>query len=327
MRYVRFGGTDLTVSAVALGCGNFGGIGSAPELFGKGEDREAAFALLDAAREAGITLLDTANTYGGGRSEDWIGQWLESRGARDEVVLTTKVSNRTGSEPGDEGLSARHIRDQIEASLRRLRTDRVDLYLAHAPDPGVPIEETLGAFDELVRAGKVRHHGLSNYSAAEVEEAAMAAGRAGLTPPVNLQSGYSLLDRVGSDEVFAACARHGLAFTAYSPLAGGWLSGKYRAGEPVPPGSRMTLRPEPYLQWQNDATYSAIATLERAAGERGLTLAALALAWVLTDPHVSAIVVGPRRPDQLSSALEALDVTLTDEERAALVVVASRAQE
>src|SRR5216110_3208084 len=140
MRYVRLAGTDLDVSTVALGCGNFGGIGSVPELFGLGEDEAAAFALMDAAREHGITLFDTANAYAGGRSEQWIGRWLASRSAREEVVLTTKVRNRVGADPGDEGLSARHIREQVEASLRRLRTDVIDLYLAHEPDPAVPIE-------------------------------------------------------------------------------------------------------------------------------------------------------------------------------------------
>src|SRR5689334_18184226 len=172
MRYAPLGRSGLEVSVIGLGCGNFGGIGSAPELFGRGDDRDTAFALMDAAREAGVTLFDTANSYGGGTSEEWIGAWLASRpGARDEIVLTTKVRNRVGPDPEDEGLSARHVRQQIDASLRRLRTDRVDLYLAHEPDSATPIAETLGVFDELIRAGKVRHAGLSNYSGAEVDAA------------------------------------------------------------------------------------------------------------------------------------------------------------
>jgi aryl-alcohol dehydrogenase-like predicted oxidoreductase len=166
MRYRRLGDTSPQVSVLALGCGNFGGIGSLPELFGRGDDRDTAFTLMGAAREHGITLLDTANAYGGGTSEEWVGHWLASRRARDDVVLTTKVRNRVGSNPADEGLSARHIREQVDANLRRLGTDRVDLYLAHPPDPQVPIEETLSAFDELAPAGKVRHTGLSNYTGA-----------------------------------------------------------------------------------------------------------------------------------------------------------------
>jgi 1-deoxyxylulose-5-phosphate synthase len=313
MRYGRIG--DLDVSVLGLGCGNFGGIGSAPELFGRGDDEQTAFALMDTAREHGITLFDTANSYGGGRSEEWIGRWLASRGARDDIVLTTKVRNRVGPNPEDEGLSARHIRTQIEASLGRLRTDRVDLYLAHEPDPRVPVEETMAAFDELIRAGKVRHAGLSNYSGAEVAEAVGAARQRGVATPVNLQSGYSLLDRSAADDAFATCAEHGIAFTAYSPLAGGWLAGRYRAGEPYPEGSRMTLRPEPYAQWQNSTTYRQIADLEGAARERGVTLSALALAWVVTDPAVTAAIIVPRRPAQLADALAAVDVRLDPADR------------
>jgi 1-deoxyxylulose-5-phosphate synthase len=321
MRYVRLGGTDLEISALALGCGNFGGIGSAPELFGRGDDEATAFSLMDAAREHGITLFDTANSYGGGRSEEWIGRWLASRRARDEVVLTTKVRNRVGPGPGDEGLSARHIREQVQASLRRLRTDRIDLYLAHEPDPAVPIEETLTAFDELVRAGTVRHAGLSNFTGAQLTAAVEAAAGAGLAGPVNLQSGYSLLDRSAAGDAFGAYQRYGVGFTAYSPLAGGWLSGKYRAGRGFPDGSRMTLRPEPYARWNTRHMFAAIDALDRAAAARGVGLATLALAWVLTDPGVAAIIVGPRRPDQLAPALAALEVPLSPDERAALAAL------
>jgi aryl-alcohol dehydrogenase-like predicted oxidoreductase len=312
VRYARLTGTDLTVSVIALGCGNFGGIGSMPEMFGLGDDEATAFALLDAAREQGITLLDTADSYGGGRSEEWIGRWLASRGGRDEVVLTTKVGNWVGPGPDDAGLSASHIGGQVEASLRRLGTDRIDLYLAHLTDALVPIEETLTAFDELVRAGKVRHHGLSNYPADELTGAVEVAGRVGVTRPANLQNGYSLLDR---PDVLDTCARLGVAFTAFSPLAGGWLSGKYRAAEPYPAGSRMTLRPEPYEHRVNDDTFRSIEALRARAAERGVSLATLALAWVLTDPRVTAAVIGPRRPEQLSDALAAVDLDLTAAER------------
>ncbi len=319
MRYVRLADTELHVSVLALGCGNFGGIGSAPELFGRGDDEATAFALMDTARDHGITLFDTANSYGGGRSEEWIGRWLASRGAaRDEVVLSTKVRNRIGPGPGDEGLSARHVRAQIDASLRRLGTDRVDLYLAHEPDPAVPIDETLGVFDELVRAGKVRHTGVSNYTGTQLAEAAETAERLALTGPVNLQSAYSLLDRAAAGDVFDVCARHRVAFTAYSPLAGGWLAGRYRAGQPYPAGSRMTLRPEPYADWENPDTFATIDRLDRAATDRGVSLGTLALAWVITDPGVAAAIVGPRRPAQLVGMLDAVDVALDETDRAEL---------
>jgi aryl-alcohol dehydrogenase-like predicted oxidoreductase len=310
MRYARLGGVD--VSVVALGCGNFGGIGSAPDMVGRGDTEVAAFALMDAARDAGITLFDTANAYGLGASEAMIGRWLAARpGARDEIVLTTKVRNRMPS--GDEGLSAGQVRVQIDASLRRLGTDRVDFYLAHEPDDAVPLAETLDAFDELVRAGKVRHTGLSNYTGAEF---AAAASRV-----ANLQNGYSLLDRSAAAD-FAGCARHGVGFTAFSPLAGGWLTGKYRAGQEWPAGSRMTLRPGPYAEFVNgSATYRKIDLLTGLAGDRGLSLPTAALAWVLTDPGVTSAIIGPRTPEQLVAACAAADVTMSGDERAAFAAV------
>jgi aryl-alcohol dehydrogenase-like predicted oxidoreductase len=185
----------------------------------------------------------------------------------------------------------------------------------------VPIDETLTAFDELVRAGKVRHAGLSNYHAEQVWAAIDAATAGGLYLPANLQNGYSLLDRRAA-EAFGVCATHGIAFTAYSPLAGGWLTGKYRSGQPYPDGSRMSLRPDPYRELEQPATFAALAELERVAGERGVSLATLGLAWVLTDPGVTAAIVGPRRPEQLAPAIEALDVRLDQDERAALAGMA-----
>jgi aryl-alcohol dehydrogenase-like predicted oxidoreductase len=324
MRYAQLGRTDLEVSVLGLGCGNFGGIGSSPELFDRGDDEQCAFALMDAARDAGVTMFDTANSYGGGRSEEWIGRWFANRpGARDEIVLTTKVRNRMSTDPRDEGLSARHIRDQIDASLRRLQTDRVDLYLAHEPDPNTPIAETLGAFDGLVRAGKIRHAGLSNFSGVQVRAAVVAAAAAGLAVPVNLQSSYSLLDSEVAADAFATCGRHGVGFTAFSPLAGGWLTGKYRAGEPFPDGSRMALRPEPYAQFTTRTTYEMIDELSRTALTRGLSLPTMALAWVITDPGVTAAIVGPREPRQLAAMCAAIDVEMSPDERAALADLAS----
>jgi aryl-alcohol dehydrogenase-like predicted oxidoreductase len=298
MRYVRLG--ELEVSVVALGCGNFGGIGSAPELFGQGENEEQACELLDAAYQAGITLLDTANTYGGGRSEEWLGRWLATRGVRDELVITTKVGNAVGPGPADRGLSPAHLRGQVEESLRRLRTDRIDLYLTHAPDPGTPIEETVGAFEELVAAGKIRHYGLSNADAGEVTSAAAAGS------PVNLQLGHSILEPADPDTL-KACVTNGIGATAYSPLAGGWLARDYRPGEPYPAGSRMTLRPEPYGEIERQAAAGVIDTLRAEAAGRGVTLPVLALAWALADPAITAIIIGARSPAQLVPAVAALD--------------------
>ena len=325
MRYARLGRSDLEVSVLGLGCGNFGGIGSTPELFERGDDERTAFSLMDTARDAGITLFDTANSYGGGRSEEWVGRWLASRsGARDEIVLTTKVRNRIGTDPGDEGLSRQHIRSQIDVSLRRLHTDRVDLYLAHEPDPGVPLAESVATFDELIQAGKIRNYGLSNFSGAQLQAAIAAATAGGHAEPVNLQSSFSLLDRAAAADAFAICGRHGVAFTAFSPLAGGWLTGKYQAGSPYPAGSRMTLRPEPYASFTTGSTYRMIDELAETALARGLSLPTMALAWVINDPGVTAAIIGPRTPGQIAAACEAVEVTIDPQDHAALADVADR---
>jgi aryl-alcohol dehydrogenase-like predicted oxidoreductase len=313
MRYVRLGGSDLVVSVVALGCGNFGGIGSAPELFGRGETEEQAFELLDAAVERGITLLDTANSYAGGRSEEWLGRWLSSRGVRDDLVITTKVGNPVGPGPGDRGLSEAHLRTQIETSLRRLRTDRVDLYLTHLPDPGTPIEETVDAFQKLQTEGKIRHFGLSNASAADV-----AAAR-----PVNLQTGHSLLEPA-DPQTLRLCEDLGVGVTAYSPLAGGWLARHYRPGRPYPPGSRMTLLPEPYRDIERLAADGVVDALRDEADRRGLDLPVLALAWALSEPAVAAVIVGPRNPDHLDPAIAAADLTLDPADRDQLAALTRR---
>jgi aryl-alcohol dehydrogenase-like predicted oxidoreductase len=228
-----------------------------------------------------------------------------------------------GLRPQDEGLSAVQIRQQAEASLRRLRTDRIDLYLAHAPDSSVPIEETLKAFDHLIRAGKIRHYGLSNFTGAELAHACEVAASLGLAGPVNLQSAYSLLDRSAADDVFAVCADRGVAFTAYSPLAGGWLSGKYRKPGEYPASSRMTLRPQPYEHWDNELTLQGIQAVRQYAARIGTSLATLAFGWVLSDPAVAAIIVGPRRPEQLEHAMLAVESPMRAVQRNYLVRLVS----
>jgi aryl-alcohol dehydrogenase-like predicted oxidoreductase len=317
MRYLPLGDSELTISVLALGCGNFGGVGSLPETFGKGDDEQAAGIVLDAALEHGITVLDTANSYGGGRSEEWIGRWLTSRGVRDHVVITTKVGNPVGPDFAEKGLSANHIRTQIEESLRRLRTDRIDLYLSHAPDPLTPLEETLTAFDDAVRAGKIRHFGLSNADAAMINEAADITERAGLRAPINLQVGHSLLDPAPADTL-DACVKRGIGMTAFSPLAGGWLARDYRPGEPYPAGSRMTLRPGPYADIERMAAAGVIDALRAEAARRETSLPTLALAWVLADPAVTGAVIGARTPDQFAPALAALDLQLSESDRVAI---------
>jgi aryl-alcohol dehydrogenase-like predicted oxidoreductase len=318
MEYHRLGSTGLKISRLALGCGNFGGIGSAPAFYGKGEDEAQAGALMDQALDAGINLFDTADAYGGGRSEAFIGRWLKAKGShvRDHLLLSSKVFNPVGPGPNDSGLSRRHILRQIDASLTRLQTDRVDLYLIHEPDPETPMEETLIALDDCVRAGKVLYIGASNIEAWRLARAIGTSALRGLARFDWVQNSYSLLDRAPEREMFPLCADAGVGFTAFSPLAGGWLTGKYRAGGPYPEGSRMTLRPEPYRHLERDAIFRGLEALAEEARARGVDVSALALAWVLHHPRMDAAILGPRRPSHLATALTAIDITLSDDEAA-----------
>ena len=316
MQHRALGRSGIEVSRIILGCGNFGGIGSSPAFFGAGETEAEAHALMDAAWEAGITTFDTADAYGGGRSESYIGSWLRSKGAevRERIVLATKTFNPM-AEGEDSGLSAERIGRQIEASLTRLGVDGVPLYLAHAMDPDVPVAETIAAFEELVGDGRIRAYGGSNVDAAWLDEALRHGD------PAWAQNSYSLLEREDEDEAFKVCVREGLGYTPYSPLAGGWLTGKYRRGVEPPAGSRMTLRPDPYLHFQDDRVFDALEAFEEHARDRGTSPAALAIAWLLGDPDVTAVIVGPRRPDQLRPALDALDLPLSPSEREQLAAL------
>jgi len=289
---------------IILGCGNFGGIGSAPAFFEKGETLEQALELMDAAWEAGITWFDTADAYGGGRSETYVGEWIRSR-RPDGLRLTTKTFNPM-ADGEDRGLAPDRVRRQIDTSLGRLGVERVDLYLAHAWDDDVPAAELAGVFGELVAAGKIGAYGLSNVDGARLRQALDAGAFAAV------QDSYSLLDREVEDEVLPLCAEHGLWFQVHSPLMGGWLTGKYRRDAPAPEGSRMTLRSGPYEHLRTDAVYDALEALERRGDPT-----TLALKWLLADERIS-VVIGPRRPDQLGPALAALAAPMAAAEREAL---------
>jgi aryl-alcohol dehydrogenase-like predicted oxidoreductase len=298
------GATGVRVSRIILGCGNFGGIGSAPEFFGGGESRDEAFAVMDAAWDAGITTFDTADAYGGGRSEAWIGDWLRTKGpdVRDEIVLSTKTFAPM-EEGADHGLAPARVRRQLESSLGRLGVERVTMYLTHAWDPDVPVAETLGVLDELQREGKIGAYGASNIDPAQLR------GALAVDLPTGfgwVQNSYSLLERDAERELLPLCLERGLGFTPFSPLAGGWLTGKYRRGEEPPPGSRMTLRPGPYEHLRTDAVFDQLEELERSAAAEGATMATLAIRWLLAQPGVTAVIQGPRKPEHLEPVLAAL---------------------
>ena len=297
----------MTIATVSLGCGNFGGVGSAPEFFGQGIAEDQAFAIMDAAWELGIRHFDTADAYGGGRSEQAIGRWITSRGVRPE--LTTKTFNPMTA-GADSGLAPGRIARQLRQSLDRLGVDRVELYLAHDFDRRVPLAETLGAFAQAQADGLIGAYGVSNFDAGQLA-AALAAGQ-----PQAVQNSYSLLARQDEAELLGLCASEQVSYLAFSPLAGGWLTGKYRRGEVFPEGSRMTQRPDPYAGLVNGRTFDALDRLRGIAGRREISMAGLALAWLLTDERVTQVVTGPGRPEHLAPVSEALRQPLTGPERA-----------
>ena len=315
MEQRELGRTGIAVSRLILGCGNFGGVGSSPAFFGQGIPKDEAFRIMDAAWELGLTTFDTADAYGGGRSETWIGEWLATKGpaVRDAITIETKTFNPmdTGE---DHGLSRSRIRRQIDTSLGRLGLERVALYMAHAPDAGTPVEETLLAFDELVRAGKVGAVGASNHSAEELAEAVEISELEGLTRYEWTQNSFSMLEQGDAETVFPVCHEHGLSYEGYGPLAGGWLTGKYRRGHSYPEGSRMTQRPDGYRQYESDDVFTALEAFEREALGRGVSMAGLAIAWLLGVPEITAVVVGPTRAEHLEPVQEALSLELTSAE-------------
>ena len=303
----QLGRSALMVPRIALGCGNFGGVGSAPEFFGQGLGEDQAFELMDAAWEFGLTHFDTADAYGGGRSERAIGRWIASRGVRPQLTTKTYNPMQAGA---DHGLCPERIARQLRMSLERLGVDHVELYLAHEFDPDVPLAESFGALEQARADGTVGAYGVSNFGAAQLT-AALAAGA-----PQAIQNSYSLLTRRDEQDLLTLCAERQVAYLAFSPLAGGWLTGKYRRGEPFPAGSRMTQRPEPYRGFVTDRTFDALDRLQAMAASRGISMAGLALAWLLADERVTQIVIGPGRPEHLAPVGEALTHPLTGQDKA-----------
>jgi aryl-alcohol dehydrogenase-like predicted oxidoreductase len=315
MKIRRMGQTGLKVTEICLGT----------MTFGHQCDERTSFAILDRAAERGVTFLDTADVYPvppspetAGRTEEILGHWL--KGQRDRYVLATKCRMRVGHGPNDEGLSRRHILQACDDSLRRLGTDYIDLYQAHSPDPETPIEETLRAFDDLVRQGKVRYLGCSNYAAWQVALSLGVSDRLNLARYDCVQPRYNLLFRDIEAELLPLCRDQGLGVIAYNPLAGGFLSGKYRNLEAVPPGTRFSLGKtgELYRQryWQK-AQLDAVEELRRRFEPRGLSLVTVAVAWVLAQPGITSAIVGASRPEQLDASLAAVDLTLDAEDREA----------
>lgn len=299
------GRSGLQVSVLGLGTNNFGG-----RL-----DADASRAVVEACLDAGVTFFDTADIYGGTRSEEYLGRALD--GHRDEVVIATKFGGRVGEGPYDVGASRKHIVAACEASLRRLGTDYIDLYYQHFPDPKTPVEETLDTLDTLVRNGKVRYAASSNLAGWQIVEAEHLARSRLTTRFVASQSQWSLLERGIEAEVVPACAAVGVAVVPYYPLASGLLTGKFERGKPAPEGTRLASNPR-FGQIATDRVFDVIDRLSEIAEKGGRTLLELAIGWIAAQPAVPSVLVGAMNPDQVCANAAAAQVVLTSDEMAAI---------
>ncbi len=300
MQYRQLGASGLQVSAIGLGTNNFG----------RRLDAAATETVVHAALDAGVNMIDTSNSYGGGDSEEFIGRALKGR--RHEAVLATKVSSRVSDGPNNAGNSRKHIYDQVDVSLRKLRTDYLDLYQIHWWDPNTPIEETLRALDELVRAGKVRYAGCSNFAAWQVCESHWTAKTLGINGFVSMQPHYSMLYRRPEEEMIPFCEKYGIGILPYYPLENGFLTGKYRRDQPAPDGTRLAENDRGALTSRN---FDILEGLEGFASERGHTILELAFAWLLaSSPMVSSVIAGATRTEQVEANAASAAWSLTTEE-------------
>jgi aryl-alcohol dehydrogenase-like predicted oxidoreductase len=314
MQHVPFGRTGLSVSRLCLGT----------MTFGLQCDEPQSFAIMDAAADGGIDFIDTADVYplGGdltlvGRTEEIVGKWL--KGKRDRYVVATKCVGRMGPNPWDQGMSRKHVLDAIDASLRRLGTDYVDLYQLHSYDPATPMDEALEALDAVVRSGKARYVGVSNWPAHKVARALGRSELKGLAPIVSVQPRYNLLFRTFERDLLPMCAEEGVAVIPYNPLAGGFLTGKHTAG-PAPEG-RFTLGRAGAMyqaRYWHDRQFEAVEALKGLAAEAGVSLATLAVGWVLANPAVTSPIIGASKPEQLADSLAAAETPLPADLKARL---------
>jgi aryl-alcohol dehydrogenase-like predicted oxidoreductase len=313
LKLKRLGGTGLRVTDICLGT----------MTFGYQCDQQASFKIMDAALERGVNFVDTADVYPvpvslekAGKTEEIVGKWLE--GKRDRIVLATKCRMPMGKGANDSGLSRKHIMDAIDASLRRLATDYVDLYQVHSPDPETPIDETLRALDTIVQCGKARYIGCSNYPAWELSKALWTSDRLGLARFASVQPRYNILFREIESELLPLCTDERVGVIVYNPLAGGFLSGKYRQGAAPAENTRFAVAGKLYLdRYWNDEAFQAVERLKEFFGPRGKSLLHVALAWVLARREVTSAIVGATSAEQLNESLSGYETTLDAEEMAA----------
>ncbi len=309
MRIRNMGRTGLKVSEVCMGT----------MTFGHQADEETAHAILDRALDAGVNFVDAADVYPVpvtletvGRTEEIVGRWL--KGKRDQVVLATKCRGRMGPRPNDEGLSRKHILEAVDASLRRLQTDYIDLYQVHSPDPSTPLDETLRALDDVVRSGKVRYIGCSNFEGWRLCKALWTSDRLNIARFDCVQPRYNLVTRGIERDLLPLCQEEGVGVIAYNPLAGGMLTGKYLRGQEPPEGTRFALGggsgPLYRRRYWREELFDRVERVEEIARRVGATPAQVALAWLLRQPALTSAIVGATRPEQLDDSLRAVDLEL-----------------
>ncbi|MDB5080877.1 MAG: aldo/keto reductase [Chloroflexi bacterium] len=314
MKIKRLGRTGLKVSEICLGT----------MTFGNQADEKTSFEIMDTAWEGGVFFIDTADVYPlgatpelRGRTEEFVGNWIKERKRRDKVVLATKCRGAMGEGPNESGLSRKYIMQAIDASLLRLKTDYVDLYQVHSPDPETPIEETMDALNDLVKAGKVRYLGCSNYQAYQLSKALWVSDKKGLARFECDQPRYNILYREIENEILPLCREEGLGVISYNPLAGGFLTGRYQPGQEVQEGSRFSLYQAGKMYqnryWQ-EAQFMAVEQLRQFFDARKRSLSQVALAWVLAQPGITSAILGASRPEQLKETLTAVDLKLEPEE-------------
>jgi len=299
VKYRQLGTTELEVSSIGLGC----------VTFGREIDEVTAVTLMDHALERGINLFDTAEAYAAGASEEVVGNWLHRRGVRDQVVLATKVAG---------GLTRERIISSAEASLRRLKTDRIDLFQLHHWDRQVPLDETLAALDSLVTQGKARYVGCSNYSAEQLQQALNHQARNGWSPLVSVQPNYNLVVRDIEKALIPLCLKQNVGIISYSPLGAGFLTGKYRQGGPIPEGTRFDIIPGHQDIYFSDENFAKVEKLRAEAESRDISMIQLALAWVMNQPGITSMLIGGRTPAHLDQAFAAEALPLTAGLQAAL---------
>jgi aryl-alcohol dehydrogenase-like predicted oxidoreductase len=311
MEYRRLGSSGLKVSAIGLG-GN---------TFGATADESGSVEVINAAFDAGVNFIDTADVYGNnGASEEFVGKAVKGR--RHDIIIGTKVAGKMGEGPSDSGLSRKHIMDGVDASLKRLDTDYIDLYQAHRPDPNTPLEETLRAFDDLVQQGKVRYIGCSNYMAWQLAQARGIQSKHNLEPWISVQPSWNVIEGLQDPHLLDACREFGVGIIPFRPIASGVLTGKYQRGQEPEAGTRAAEVP----YGRRDLTDHALDVVDRLrpfADARGKTLVELAIAWLLAHPECSTVIAGARKPEQVTQNAKASEWVLTPQERDEVTALAS----